>query len=705
MKILQILPELNVGGVERGTLDLARYLVEHGHGSVVVSHGGALVGMLEAQGSRHYTLPVHRKNIFTAWHCVKELRRIIIDEKVDVVHARSRVPAWIAYLAARKTDAEFVTTCHGYYSQNVMSRIMGWGKRVIVISDVIGRHMIEHFGVHPENIRLIHRSVDLEKFRFRAREQGRSAVVVSIIGRITPLKGHAYFLQAMAKVVRLMPFVRVRVIGDAPVGKQDDKENLVLLTRRLGIAANVEFLGNRADIPQLLNETDILVLSTVTQEAFGRVLIEAQAVGVPVVATKVGGVLEIVEHEKTGLLVLPRDTDGMAGAVMRLVNDRKLGDAMAVEARGRVEMKYTIEEMASKTIGVYHEAMRSTNILVIKLGAVGDVVLSSAAFKALRERFPNAKISCLTGRVSAPLLYGCPYLDDVIIYDHKGKDKGIRGFWHVLQELRKYRFDKVIDLQNNTRTHLLTALCMPRASYGYANGKFGIFLTDGIRDDVPGLAPVPHQFRILEKLGIEYKDSLRLEMWLRREDHAYAKELLNGRWIDEKNHVIVGINIAASERWPSKNWPLASIAELCDRLAADSVRVVITGMEKDRAFIRTVMTRAKSKPAMLIGKTNVLQLAAVIGYCKVFVTPDSAPLHIASAMGVPVIAFFGPTSPERHVPPGTDVKVMTREMECRPCYLPNCRSGAEGHPCLKDITPYEVHLEVKKILKQGGPRR
>jgi ADP-heptose:LPS heptosyltransferase len=174
---------------------------------------------------------------------------------------------------------------------------------------------------------------------------------------------------------------------------------------------------------------------------------------------------------------------------------------------------------------------------------------------------------------------------------------------------------------------------------------------------------------------------------------------LNGRWIDEKNHVIVGINIAASERWPSKNWPVASVAELCDRLAADSVRVVITGMEKDREFVRAVMKRAKSKPAMLEGKTNVLQLAAVIGYCKVFVTPDSAPLHIASAMGVPVIALFGPTSPERHVPPGKGVNVMTKEMECRPCYRPTCRLGGSTHACLKDITPYEVYLEIKKILK------
>ncbi len=697
MKILQILPELNVGGVERGTIDLAKYLIDHGHESVVVSNGGTLVPSLEASGSRHYTLPVHRKNIFIAWQCMKELRRIIRAEKVDIVHARSRVPAWIAYMATRKTDAQFVTTCHGYYSRNFMSRIMGWGKLVIVISEVIGRHMIEHFGVHTQNVRLIPRSVDLEKFKFRPRPQGRSSVVVSIIGRITPLKGHIFFLQAMAKVIRLMPFVKVRIIGDSPDNKHDYKDNLILLTRRLGIAENVAFMGNRSDIPQLINESDVLVLATVTQEAFGRVLIEAQAVGVPVVATKVGGVVNVVEHEKTGLLVLPKDPDGMATAVVRLLNDHKLTDAMIVEARRQVEEKYTIEQMASKTLAVYDEVRRLTNILVIKLGAVGDVILSTAAFKALRERFPEAKILCLTGRESALILHGCPYLDDVIVYDYKGKDKGIQGFGRILNVLRKNRFDKVIDFQNNTRSHWLAFLCAPRVSYGYRNSKWGFLLTDGILDDKPYMLPVAHQFQILGKLGITYTDDLRLKMWPRRDDYSYAQDLLHGEWIDEKTHVVVGINIAASERWVSKNWPVAATAELCDRLAADGIRVVVTGMEKDREFVRELMVKSKSKPAMLVGKTNLLQLAAVIAHCRVFVTPDSAPLHIASAMDVPVVALFGPTSPERHLPPGRDIKVMTREMDCRPCYLPKCRSGV--HACLKDITPYEVYLEVKKLLK------
>src|ERR1700733_11404280 len=160
MNILQILPEMNVGGVETGTVDLAKYLVAHGHKSVVVSHGGDLVEVLESQGTKHYTLPVHKKNIFTMVRCINKLVAIIHKEKIDIVHARSRVPAWIAFFACRKSEAHFLTTCHGYYSTHLFSRVMGWGKLIIAISGVIGRHMIQDFAVPAENIRVIPRSVD-----------------------------------------------------------------------------------------------------------------------------------------------------------------------------------------------------------------------------------------------------------------------------------------------------------------------------------------------------------------------------------------------------------------------------------------------------------------------------------------------------------------------------------------------------------------
>ena len=152
MRILQILPELRVGGVETGTVDFAKYLQQQNHYNIVVSQGGALVEELDRAGVKHYKLPVHKKSLWTIWRCIKILRKIILEEKIDIVHARSRVPAWIAFFACRGTDAQFITTCHGYYRQSFSSRVMAWAKLVVVPSEIIGRHMIDDFKVPAENI-------------------------------------------------------------------------------------------------------------------------------------------------------------------------------------------------------------------------------------------------------------------------------------------------------------------------------------------------------------------------------------------------------------------------------------------------------------------------------------------------------------------------------------------------------------------------
>ncbi|HNV87201.1 MAG TPA: glycosyltransferase, partial [Candidatus Omnitrophota bacterium] len=149
MKILQMLPALRSGGVETGTVDVARALKKMGHEVFVMSSGGGMVKELVKAGIPHITLPVHRKAL-TSLLLVKTVRDFIVRNRIDIVHARSRVPAWIGFLAARRTGAVFVTTCHGYYSTHAMSRVMGWGKEVIVISKIIGKHMQEDFGVPPE---------------------------------------------------------------------------------------------------------------------------------------------------------------------------------------------------------------------------------------------------------------------------------------------------------------------------------------------------------------------------------------------------------------------------------------------------------------------------------------------------------------------------------------------------------------------------
>jgi lipopolysaccharide heptosyltransferase II len=695
MNILQILPELNVGGVETGTVDLAKYLVSQGHKSIVVSNGGVLVDQLQSNGTKHYALPVHKKNIFTMISCTGKLIHIIKNEKIDIVHARSRVPAWVAFFACRRTEAHFLTTCHGYYSSHLFSKVMGWGKIVIAISEVVGRHMVRDFMTPAENIRVIPRSVDTEKFNIpRAVKTDKKSFTVVMIGRITPLKGHPYFLKAMARVIHKIPSLKVQIIGDAPAKKQAYKDELILLTKRLGITKNVEFLGNRHDIPQLLSKADCLVLSTITQEAFGRVIIEAQAAGVPVVATRVGGVTEIIEHEKTGLLVLPKEIEAMSDAVLRILNNPKFSAELVVEAKKKIETHYTLDRMANATMAVYKELMHSTKILIIKMTAVGDIVLSTAAFRAIRYKFPNARIYCLTSPQTSGIVESCPHINEVIIFDPLLKN--LKAVWTLSQKLRRYHFDKVVDLQNNKVSHLLSFLTMPKESYGYNNGKFGFLLSKRIKNNIRNIPPVEHQFRILKMLGIDYDPHVKLELFPSLKDDAYIQELLDSEWLSD-GQIFVGLNISASAQWPSKNWPLEHMAKLCDILGHKNIRVILTGENKDKTLSRKLMANARAKPASFVGKTSILQLAALIRRCKVYISPDSAPLHVAAGMQVPIIAFFGPTDAKRHMPPADKSLVLHKEMKCSPCYSGICK--IKTHACMIEISPEEVARKVMQFIK------
>ncbi|MBN1526732.1 MAG: lipopolysaccharide heptosyltransferase II [Candidatus Omnitrophica bacterium] len=693
MNILQILPSLDVGGVETGTVDLARYLVGHGHKTVVVSGGGRLVRQLDAMGAVHYSLPVGKKDIFTFFGMARAVADIIRKHDIDIVHARSRVPAMIAFWACRMTGTVFITTAHGYYKKHPLSEVMGWGKYVIVASNIMAKHMVSNFGVPFERIRLIPRGVDMEAFTYRETSTHKAqGFTVGMVSRITPLKGHADFIKAVAVLNRQIPRLRAVIAGSAP--KEKYKEDLELLIRRLGLAGTVEFLGSREDVPAVMKELDVLVSATVTPEAFGRSIVEAQASGVPVVATRVGGVVDIVEDGKTGLLCEAGDPKGMAQKILALYKDRKLWEELAVDGRKRAEEEFEVGKMTARTMAVYEEALKVARVLVIKMSAVGDVILAVPSLRAIRRKFKDAVIKVLVGLQSREILDRCPYADDRIVCDLKGRDKGLKGLLRLAQALRKENFDIVIDLQNNRRSHLLAFMSFALARYGYDNGKFSRLLNRRIKNDAPYLNPVEHQFRVLKMAGIKAQDE-GLELWPSAADEKHALDLLKENWVTISQGV-VGIHVRASSRWATKNWPAEYIADLSDRIASEfNMRVVLTGSKEDEALAQAIARRARSKPIVAAGRTSLLELACLIRHFKVFLTPDSAPMHIAAAVGTPFIALFGPTDPSRHVAPAERCIVMKKGLDCSPCYKPSC---SREHKCMRKITVSEVFGAMKPFL-------
>ena len=221
MKILHMVPALESGGVEQGTLDLALSLQKIGHTVIVISSGGRLVKNLEDNGTLHIKLPVHKKSIASLF-LVPKVAGLLKSHKIDVVHASSRVPAWIGFLACKFTGTPFVTSCHGFYSRHFFSSVMGRGKRVMVISKSIEKRMVEAFRVPKDRIRLVYRGLDPEKFPYQHDKynEKKSSFTIVNIGRLTPIKGQHEFIEAMEDVVKKIKNVEAWIVGGAQKGKE-----------------------------------------------------------------------------------------------------------------------------------------------------------------------------------------------------------------------------------------------------------------------------------------------------------------------------------------------------------------------------------------------------------------------------------------------------------------------------------------------------
>ena len=695
MNILQLVPKLNVGGVERSTVEAARYLTLNGHKSVVVSGGGKLERDLAAIGARQFILPVGRKNPFTMICCYYKLRQIIKRENIDIVHARSRIPALTGYFAARSTRRTFITTAHGHYRKHLISRVMGWGKMVIVASEMMARHMKESFGVPLERITIIPRGVDPKKFSFTPPAERKSKTFrIGMIARFTPLKGHLDFLKAASRVAREKHNLEIVLMGDRASASGEYVKKIDFAISRLMLQKNVKFVDSTEDVAEVLNGLDVLVSANREQEAFGRSIIEAQARGVPVVATRIGGVTENIEDGVTGLLCDPEDTAGMVDRIMRYAENPELMEKIAANARKRVEENYTLDKAMKLTVEAYKRVLESKKILIFKISSLGDVILSVPSIRAVRERFSNAVIKVLVDVRFREVLDRCPYLDEVITCNFKGRDRGL-GFFSLARRLCSEDFDVSIDFQNSRKSHFLSFLSFAPERYGYNNRKWSFFLNRKIDLPTKSVDPIKHQARVLGLMGIMGLDP-HLEMWTEPGCESWANDFLDNNWL-KKDQKLVAVSLSASKRWRTKNWELEKMVELSESLAEKhGVRVVLLGTKDDERKANEFVKKATVKPVNAVGKTDIARLVALVKRCDAIVTGDSSPMHVAAATGTPFVAIFGPTDPERHVPPAKDYKVIYNKLKCAPCYKPVCR---KGKVCISSIEPQEVLDAVMEVMR------
>jgi glycosyltransferase involved in cell wall biosynthesis len=344
--ILQILPALEQGGVERGTIEIDNALVDAGWKSIVVSAGGRLVKQLKG---KHLQLPLDTKNPAKMFLNSHFLKFVIKENKVDIVHARSRAPAWSAYWAAKSTKAHFLTTFHGTYglSNNLKKKynsVMTKGEKIIAVSDFIKNHITEYYQVNPDKIITIPRGADLNLFKpdIEPVKVGLpSGKIVILPGRITRWKGHHVFIEAMRGV---------NATG-VIVGDVENAEYMRELEKTL--PDNIIILPGTPDIAPVLANADIIVSASIKPEAFGRIAIEAQAMGKPIVATNIGGTLETVINGKTGLLVPPNDAAAMRAAIEQILNsEQDWKNACLANAQN-----FSSAKMCENTLNLYKQIL------------------------------------------------------------------------------------------------------------------------------------------------------------------------------------------------------------------------------------------------------------------------------------------------------------------------------------------------------------
>jgi glycosyltransferase involved in cell wall biosynthesis len=370
--IVQILPALVRGGVERGTIEVAEAIQRHGGQAVVISSGGPLVHQLERCGARHHQLNVHSKNPMRWPSLGRQLRKVLRAENASLVHVRSRVPAWISLPVAQKMGLARVSTVHGRFVANSVAKRFYNRKmldvdHVIAISNYVQDLITSQYDDVEPRVSVIQRGVDIEYFNPSAVNHTRiinfadsvslreDLPVVMLPSRATAWKGQKILLEALARLPHRNFMCLLVGAGD---GKSAFVGELTEYGKGLGLEGVFRLTPLVSDMPAALMFADVVVMPSITPEPFGRVALEAQAMGRPVIAFNHGGAVESIIDHRTGWLVPPCDVDALSAALGTALSlSRSKRRAMALAARAHIEVNFSTELMCQKTLAIYRQLL------------------------------------------------------------------------------------------------------------------------------------------------------------------------------------------------------------------------------------------------------------------------------------------------------------------------------------------------------------
>ena len=364
MKVLQVTTHFNMGGISGYILALSGALKAKGIEVIVASSGGDLESDLAKCHIPHRRLGIRTKFEFGPKAILSgfKIAGIVRNEKIDIIHAHTRVSQVAASLASMITGVPYVTTCHGYFKKRARGLLDTWGLKVIAISDAVGKHLKDDLGIDESRITLIYSGVDEARFtpclsrdEIDMVKKGaglKEGPVVGTIGRLSSIKGQKFLIMAMKDIIADRPAAQALIVGNGP-----EEASLKTLAGSLGVGGSVKFIESCADTYKYLSIMDLFIFPSI-KEGLGIALLEALASGRACIASRTGGIEDIITDGVNGLLVDVGDSSGIAGAAIRLLKDDALRRKLSEEARALVRSKFTLSSMADKVSKLYKETVK-----------------------------------------------------------------------------------------------------------------------------------------------------------------------------------------------------------------------------------------------------------------------------------------------------------------------------------------------------------
>ena len=356
--IVQLLPELNEGGVERGVVELNREFVKRGIKSHVISKGGKLVKQIQSDGGHHHCLNICDKNPFSLPLRVTQLRRILRNIKPDIIHSRSRYPAWISWFANKKLNIPYVTTVHGMNSINHYSRIMTTGDKVICVSEVIQKYVSDAYPIKHDKLVVVQRGVDMDYFNpvltnaefkkaFSRQFNLPGRFVVTGVGRVSWLKDYESFIKAVSICREKIPNITGLIVGGAREDKIEYLNSLKKLARKEGIENCLHFTGSQDKMPEIYQLSNIVVNASLKMGNVGRTVVEALAMNTPVLATSYPGLNNLIRDNFNGYIIKKQNVQDLCKKIQYL-HEKPLKNT-----RMSIPRDFTLKAMVDDTIKVY----------------------------------------------------------------------------------------------------------------------------------------------------------------------------------------------------------------------------------------------------------------------------------------------------------------------------------------------------------------